>query len=137
MNTLQERPDYCSHPFYFNKDFKPENRCDAISGQCDICSFNTKFDNKGVKMNRYFLRFGRWRDNEQSAIHKNGEFIVGYEKGVSCFDATLLEDGKWHLILPNPCKINTCGGFSINNSKFWICASIAMGCHIIFRQLKH
>ena len=43
-------------------------------------------------MNRYFLRFGRWRDNE---------------KGVSCFDATLLEDGKWHLILPNPCKINT------------------------------
>jgi hypothetical protein len=69
--------------------------------------WNKKIKRKGTKMERYFLRFGRWRDNEQSAIHKNGEFIVGYEKGVSCFDATLLEDGKWHLILPNPCKINT------------------------------
>lgn len=69
--------------------------------------WNKKIKRKRTKMERYFLRFGRWRDNEQSAIHKNGEFIVGYEKGVSCFDATLLEDGKWHLILPNPCKINT------------------------------
>lgn len=55
--------------------------------------------NKG---NKYYIRFGEIPENEISGIYHN-EVCVGYEKGVSVYEAQFLE-GQWRVVLPYPMK---------------------------------
>lgn len=47
---------------------------------------------------KHYIRFGEIPKNEQSTIF-NGEYKVGYEAGVSVFDAVLV-NGEWRILLP-------------------------------------
>lgn len=50
-------------------------------------------------MNEYFIRFGKPPKRGFSGIYKRDK-LIGYEKGISCYDACLKEDG-WHVVLQN------------------------------------
>lgn len=47
-----------------------------------------------------YIRFGDIPENEVSGIYR-GEVKVGEEKGVSVYDAVML-DGQWRVVLPFP-----------------------------------
>ena len=49
-----------------------------------------------------YIRIGDIPLNEESRIHR-GDVILGYEKGVSVYNAILLDD-KWRIIMPLPFK---------------------------------
>ena len=66
---------------------------------------------------RLYIRFGEIPENERSkrgnGIIGDGYKCVGYEDGVSVWDAVLLEDG-YHLVAPLNGNSCTYGDFSAN-----------------------
>lgn len=50
-------------------------------------------------MSDYFIRFGNPPKKGFSGIYRKDK-LIGYEKGISCYDACLKDDG-WHIVLQN------------------------------------
>lgn len=55
-------------------------------------------------MRDYFIRFGNIPHNERSGIYLDGD-LVGYEDGVSVYDATVLFK-KWIIIPAHPLSLD-------------------------------
>lgn len=61
-------------------------------------------------MDKIYIRIGKIPENEQSKIHNNCREVIGYEKGVSVWNAVKLEDG-YHLVAPLNGNENSYGDF--------------------------